>query len=134
MDEATIESEVRAALAAVPEYVRPRAEVVHGFTVEEVGVEPTPNPFAPSIIEWRVTVTLRVPVVYSYSNFVTGPPDRTNLEELRAAVAACLVGRPLVENPTIARWDVSPDDYPAPSRNDPTDDLEWTVTACIDIG
>jgi hypothetical protein len=131
MDALAVGQELRAALDATSAYAAARGELVDGFVVDDVSVHPRPNPFSPKLVGWRGLVTLRLRVVYQYADFRTGPPDRTNLDELHAAVAACVARQLRLRRPRIRRWTIRPDDYPAPAPDTPPD-LEWTVTVCID--
>jgi hypothetical protein len=131
VDARAVEQELRAALDATSAYAAARGELVDGFVVDDVSVHPRPNPFSSKLVGWRGVATLRLRVVYQYANFRTGPPDRTNLDELYAAVATCVARQPRLRRPRIRRWTITPDDYSAPEPDTPPD-LEWTVTACVD--
>jgi hypothetical protein len=133
MDTPAIEHEIREALKAVPAYASPRAILVDGFTVREIQVRATRNPFAPSLQEHEALLVLEVPVRYTYSSFETGPADRNTLDELRTSVEACLNERPALRRARIVRFQVEPEEYPAPTDDTPSD-ASWTVTIRVEIG
>lgn len=106
--------------------------VPYGFVIRQVAAEEVPNPVA-SLTDWMVRATLTLPLIYSYTTAEGAhlPPDRSNLDELRALIEQA--SREAPARVRLEDWHVEPDADPAPKRHRSDPDVNWIVTAVFDV-
>jgi hypothetical protein len=133
------EQRIRELLTEIHEHPLRGLSMPHGFEIEQVVTEEIPNMFAPDLLsEQRITIGLKVPVIYSARPGPRGaraclPADRENLDALRAAISSGVRAYGL--RARLCDWKITPEEVPPPYLHNGTPNgppADWSVTAVIE--